>query len=109
MRLIKPFEIAPKSPMLANVIIAISGSLVKFPFAAPARLKPINITIVPVTTGGSSQLIQPIPAARTAKPTSARTTPVKTIPPRAAAIPPSVPAAAIAAAIGPKNAKDEPR
>ena len=109
MRLMKPFENAPITPMLASVMIAISGSLVKLPFAAPAKLKPINITIVPVTTGGSSQLIHPIPAARTARPTKARTTPVKTIPPSAAAIPPPVPAAVIAAAIGPKNAKEEPR
>ena len=105
----KPIEKAPITPMLAKVIIAISGSLVKLPFAAPAKLKPINITIVPVTTGGRSQLIQPIPAARTASPTRARTTPVKTIPPSAAAMPPSVPAAVIAAAIGPKKANDEPK
>ena len=90
-------------------MIAINGSLVKFPFAAPAKLKPITITMVPVTSGGSSQLTQPMPAARTITPTRARTTPVKTIPPSAAAIPPFAPAAAIAAPIGPRNANEEPK
>ena len=95
--------------MLPKVMIAIIGSLVKLPLAAPARLKPISITIVPVTTGGSSQLIQPIPAAFTAKPTSASTTPVKTMPPSAAAIPPPAPEEATAAPMGPRNANDDPR
>ena len=108
MRLIKPLDITVNKPMLPNVMIAISGSAVKLPFAAPAKLKPITITMVPVTTGGINQLIQPIPAALTAKPTAASTAPVNTIPPRAAAIPP-VAFAAIAAPIGPRNAKDEPK
>ena len=76
-------------------------------FAAGARLRPINMTIAPVTIGGIIELIQPIPAARTTSPTRMRTTPVKTIPPRAPAIPP--PSAPIAAEIGPRKAKDEPR
>ena len=65
----------------------------------------MTITIVPVTTGGSIQLIQPIPAWRTMRPTTAKITPVTTTPPRAAPIPPLV----LAAAIGARNAKDEPR
>ena len=73
--------------------------------AAPARFKPITITMVPVTTGGINVSIQPVPAALAIKPTTARRTPVATIPPSAAAIPPSV----FAAAIGPRNAKEEPR
>ena len=88
-------------------MMAINGSFVKFPFAAPARLKPITITIVPVTTGGMITSIQPIPADLTMTPTSASTTPVKTIPPRAPAIPALL--SAMAAPIGPKKAKDEPR
>ena len=109
MRPKKPFEITVIKPMLAIVMIAIIGSAVKFPFAAPAKLNPITITMVPVTIGGNNQLIQPMPAARTTKPTIARTMPVNTMPPRAAAIPPFVPAAVIAAAIGPRNANDEPK
>jgi hypothetical protein len=63
------------------------------------------ITIEPVTSGGRSQLIQPIPTALTIKPTIARSTPVATTPPSATAIPPL----ACAAAIGAKNAKDDQR
>ena len=100
-----PREIAAINAMELNVIIPIIGPATKLFFAAPAKFKPITITIVPVTTGGRSQLIQPIPAARTINPTSARSTPAITTPPRAAAIPPLV----FAAAMGAKNAKDEPR
>ena len=73
--------------------------------AAPARFNPITITMVPVTTGGNSVSIHPVPAALAIKPTSASKTPAATIPPNAAGIPPEV----FAAATGAKNAKDDPR
>ncbi|CAB4837809.1 unannotated protein [freshwater metagenome] len=105
MRPRKPLETAPISATAARVIIAVTGACLKLLFAAPARLRPIIITIEPVTIGGKSQLIQPIPTALTTRPTTARITPVATTPPRATAIPPFV----IAAAIGARNANDEPR
>ena len=92
-------------PMEARVITPIIGAATKLFFAAPARLRPMTITIVPVTTGGNIQLIQPIPACLTIRPTTAKITPVTTTPPSAAPIPPFV----FAAAIGAKNAKEEPR
>ena len=100
-----PFVNAPTRATAARVTIAVSGAVTKLFFAAPAKLKPIIITIEPVTTGGSSQLTQPIPACLTIKPTSAKSAPVTRIPPRATAIPPLV----IAAPIGARNAKEEPR
>ena len=84
---------------------AVTGAALKLLFAAPARLNPMIMTIEPVTSGGSNQLIQPIPTALTMRPTTASITPVANTPPRATAIPPL----AWAAAIGAKNAKDEPR
>ena len=101
----KPFATAPISAIAARVMIAVTGASLKLLFAAPARLNPIIITIEPVTNGGNSQLIQPIPIALTTRPTAARITPVATTPPRATAIPPLD----IAAAIGARNANDEPR
>ncbi|CAB4784138.1 unannotated protein [freshwater metagenome] len=86
-------------------MIPIIGPWAKLFFAAPAKLRPITITIVPVTTGGNSQLIQLIPDWRTIRPTAAKIKPVTTTPPRAVDIPPP----ALAAAIGAKNAKDEPK
>ncbi|CAB4651970.1 unannotated protein [freshwater metagenome] len=74
-------------------------------FAAPAKLSPITITIVPVTTGGKSLSIQAVPAALAMKPTTANRTPAATIPPRAAGIPPEV----LAAATGAKNANEDPK
>ena len=73
--------------------------------AAPARFNPITITMVPVTTGGIKVSIQPVPAAFATNPTIASRTPVATIPPRAAAMPPSV----FAAATGARKAKEDPR
>ena len=64
----------------------------------------MTITIVPVTIGGNIQLIQSIPACRTMSPTPAKIKPVTTTPPRRRHS-----TAALAAAIGAKNAKDEPR
>ena len=54
--------------------------------AAAARLKPIRATMVPVTTGGITNGIQPAPATCTTAPTTASATPVITIPPRASEI-----------------------
>ena len=105
MRPMKPRENAEITPIDAKVITPIIGAATKLFFAAPAKFKPMTITIVPVTTGGNSQLIQPMPDWRTIKPTTAKITPVTTTPPRAAPIPPLV----LAAAIGAKNAKDEPK
>ena len=100
----------PREPVAINaidarVITPTSGPALKLFFAAPAKLRPITITMVPVTTGGNNQLIQPIPAWRTISPTAARSSPATTTPPRAADIPPPD----FAAAIGARNAKDEPR
>ena len=102
----KPFESAAIRAIEAKVTIATIGPFEKLPFAAPARFKPMTITIVPVTTGGSRTLIQLVPADLTIKPTSARITPVTTTPPSAA---PKFLSAPIAPAIGARNAKDEPR
>ena len=117
MRPIIPREKAVSRPIETSVIIPIivACSSTTFPptspwklfFAAPARLRPITMTIAPVTTGGIIALIQPIPAARTTSPTRMRITPVKTMPPSAPAIPP--PSAPIAAKIGPRKANEEPR
>ena len=63
MRLIKPRANAAINAIAVKVTMAVAGPFTKLFFAAPAKLKPITITIVPVTTGGSNQLIQPIPAA----------------------------------------------
>ena len=87
-RLRKPLETAPIIATDARVMIAVTGAALKLLFAAPARLNPMIITIEPVTSGGKSQLIQPIPTAFTIRPTIARRTPVATTPPRATAIPP---------------------
>ena len=65
----------------------------------------MSMTMVPVTTGGSIHSIHLMPLARTIKPTRASTTPVTTTPPSAAAGPPL----ALAAAIGAKKAKEEPK
>ncbi len=54
--------------------------------AADARLNPIRATIVPVTTGGMTRGIQPAPATCTTAPTTARATPVITMPPSASEI-----------------------
>ena len=105
MRLKKPRELAAISAIEAKVMMPITGPAAKLFFAAPARFKPMTMTIVPVTTGGNIQLIQLMPAARTMSPTMARITPATTTPPRAALIPPFV----FAAAIGAIKAKDEPR
>ena len=105
MRPRKPLAIAPITATAPSVMIAVSGACLKLLFAAPARFRPIIITIEPVTTGGNSQLTQPIPTALTTRPTTASITPVATTPPSATAIPPFV----IAAAIGARKANDEPR
>ena len=105
MRLKKPREVAAMSAIEAKVITPMRGPATKLFFAAPAKLSPMTITIVPVTTGGNSQLIQPIPACRTMSPTPAKSRPVTTTPPRAADIPPPD----LAAAIGAKKAKEEPK
>ena len=101
----KPRENADINPIDARVIIPTSGPCTKLFFAAPARFNPITITIVPVTSGGRSQLIQPMPADLTMRPIIAKITPVATTPPRALDIPPPV----LAAAIGAKKANDEPK
>ena len=106
MRAMNPFESAAINAMAPKVTIASSGPLVKLPFAAPAKFKPITITIVPVTTGGNNQLIQLEPADLTSKPTSARITPVTTTPPSAA---PKSLLAPIAPAIGARNANEDPK
>ena len=105
MRLKNPRDAAAITAMEAKVITPTSGPAEKLFFAAPAKLRPMTITIVPVTTGGNIQLIQPIPACRTMRPTAAKIKPVTTTPPSAADIPPFV----FAAAIGAKNAKEDPR
>ncbi|MEY3714495.1 MAG: hypothetical protein RJB59_298 [Actinomycetota bacterium] len=61
--------------------------------------------MVPVTIGGSIQLIHPVPTARATNPTSAKRTPVATTPPRATAMLSLL----TEAAIGARNAKEEPR
>ena len=104
-RLMKPFVTAPMSATATRVTIATNGPFWKLPFAAPAKLRPMIMTIDPVTTGGSSQLTHPIPNWFTIKPTTASNTPVATTPPSATAIPPLV----TAAAIGAKKANDEPK
>ncbi|CAB4795034.1 unannotated protein [freshwater metagenome] len=101
----KPREKAEMSAIDASVITPITGPAVKLFFAAPARLRPITITMVPVTTGGKSQSIQPVPEERTIKPITARITPVATTPPRAVAMPSLL----TEAAIGAKKANEEPR
>ena len=105
MRPRKPLATAPINAIAARVMIAVTGACLKLLFAAPARFNPMINTIEPVTIGGKSQLIQPIPIALTTRPTTARITPVATTPPSATAIPPLD----IAAAIGARNAKDEPK
>ena len=62
MRLKKPRAAAAMSAIDANVISPIFGPAAKLFFAAPAKLRPMTITMVPVTTGGNIQLIQPMPA-----------------------------------------------
>ncbi len=98
-------HMAAISAIAAKVIIPTSGPAARLFFAAPAKLRPITITMAPVTTGGNIHSIHFIPTARTIKPINARITPAATTPPSAAAIPPS----AFAAAIGAKNANEEPR
>ena len=105
MRPRKPLAIAPIIATAASVMIAVIGACLKLLFAAPARFRPMIITIEPVTNGGKSQLIQPIPTALTMRPTTARITPVATTPPSATAIPPFV----IAAAIGARKANEDPK
>ena len=99
MRPRKPLATAPISAIAARVMIAVIGACLKLLFAAPARFNPIINTIEPVTIGGKSQLIQPIPTALTTRPTTARITPVATTPPSATAIPPLDIAAAIGAGL----------
>ena len=101
----KPLENAAKNAIARRVTVPRTGPLARPPFAAPARLNPMTITIVPVTTGGSSQSIQPVPTILATRPTSAKRTPVATTPPRAAAMLSLL----TAAAIGARNAKEEPR
>ena len=105
MRLRKPRDAAEIKAIDANVITPTIGPATKLFFAAPAKFKPMTMTMVPVTTGGSNQLIQPIPAWRTIRPTAVKIRPVTTTPPRAVDIPPP----ALAAAMGARKAKDEPR
>jgi len=100
-----PRENAAKPAIARRVIVPSIGPLASPPLAAPARLKPITITMVPVTTGGNIQLIQPVPTARAIKPTRARRTPVATTPPRATAMLSLL----TDAAIGARNANEEPR
>ena len=73
--------------------------------AAGARLNPMRATIAPLTTGGISMSIQCVPLRCTMTPTMASSTPTTIIPARATDSPP----AAVAARIGARNAKDEPR
>ncbi len=54
-----------------------------FLIGTPARLSPITATTAPVTTGGMSASIQPVPASVTTRPISATTTPQAMIPPSA--------------------------
>ena len=87
-RLKKPLESAPITATATSVMSAVIGAALKLLFAAPARLNPIIMTIEPVTSGGSSQLIHPIPTAFTMRPTTASMTPVANTPPSATAKPP---------------------
>ena len=65
----------------------------------------MSATIVPVTTGGMKAWIQRGPAKCTATPAATRSRPVTRMPNRAEPMPPP----AIAAPIGARNAKLEPR
>ena len=105
MRPMKPREKAANPAIARRVIVPSIGPLANPPLAAPARLKPITITMVPVTTGGNIQLIQPVPTARAIKPTSANMTPVATTPPSATAML----SLFTDAAMGARKAKDDPR
>ena len=75
------------------------------PQAAPARLKPISITMVPVITGGISASIHFEPARCTTAPTIASRMPVSMMPNRALPMSPS----ALEAITGAMKAKEEPR
>ena len=91
--------------MVSSVSVATQGAAAKLDVATPPRLKPMRATIAPVTTGGISASIQPVPVAVTTRPTAASSRPVTMIPKRAAPIPWSP----IEAWIGAMNANDEPR
>ena len=105
MRPRKPRENAAKNAIERSVIVPSTGPPARLPLAAPARFRPITITMVPVTTGGNIQSIQPVPTILATSPTSASNTPVATTPPNATAML----SLFTDAAIGAKNAKEEPR
>ncbi len=89
----------------SSVTTAVTGAVWTLVHATGARLRPISATIVPVTTGGIATSIQCTPILMTTRPTSASSRPVIITPPSATAIPPW----ALAAAIGARKAKLEPR
>ena len=72
---------------------------------APARLRPIRATIVPITAGGMSAWIHPVPARCTIAPITVSSRPVTRMPPSAAPVPPI----AAAAVRGAMNANELPR
>ena len=103
----------PSSPVnstaattIARVVAkVVSGTSTMAWVVEPARFSPISATMVPITTGGISAWIQPVPARCTMSPTRNRATPVVSTPPRA----PPMPCWFIAAEIGAMNAKELPR
>src|SRR5699024_8072720 len=89
-----------------RVRVAVSGDFEKFSsYAVGTRFGPIRATIDPITTGGMSAPIQPVPPFWTSSPSSASRTPVTITPPSAAPIE----SASVDAVLGAMNAKEQPR
>lgn len=86
--------------------MAVSGDFEKLSeYAVGTRFRPISATIDPITTGGISLPIHPVPIFWTSSPSSASSTPVTITPPSAAPIE----SAWVEAVMGAMKAKEEPR
>ena len=105
-----------KIMMVAKAIIASSQFVDALDTAEPARIKPIQIIIGPVTTGGKKRITFFTPTKRMTKASTRYKRPATTIPPQAQASfsafvieansPSFIPAIV---AKPPKNAKEEPK
>ena len=73
----------PTHAIVTTAIHASNGVALAPLTAIGARLRPITATTAPVTTGGISRSIQPVPLAMTARPISVYTSPHTTMPPSA--------------------------
>ena len=73
--------------MASTVEKVVSGNSCIGLSVAEARFRPIRATMVPMTTGGISAWIQPVPDFWTTRPTMNSAAPETTMPPSAPAMP----------------------